>query len=137
MTHVLEAWQDCNGVLETLSLDFPVFFVTDSMDFFSDIKNTLRIMICNCIQDIQTVDSNIDSGIAQTNKSIVEENVKPLLIESFLIRYQKGMASVHNFIVLQIFLEWLNHLDSHLKVMMAVAVNKFANVLPFWCWLND
>ena len=71
MTHVLEAWQDCNSVLETLSLDFPVFFVTDSMDFFSDIKNTLRIMICNCIQDIQTVDSNIDSGIAQTNKSIV------------------------------------------------------------------
>lgn len=48
-----------------------MFFVTDSMDFFGDIKNTLRIMICNCIQDIQTVDSNINSGIAQTNKSIV------------------------------------------------------------------
>lgn len=52
MAHVLEAWQDGNGVFKTLSFDFPMFLSTDSVDLLSDVQNTFCIVIRNSVEHI-------------------------------------------------------------------------------------
>ena len=100
MAHVLEAWQDGNGVFETLSFDFPVLLSTDSVDLLSDVQNTFCVVGRNSVEHIQAVDPDVDSWIAQSYESIVEKNIKPLLVELFFVWDEEGMTSIHDLIIL-------------------------------------
>lgn len=85
VTHGLEASQDGDGVLEALRLDLPVLFVADPVDLFGDVEDALSIVDRNRVQDVQTVNSDVDLRVAEADKRIVEEHIEPLLVECLLV----------------------------------------------------
>jgi len=114
MTHSFVASQNGYGKLQALCLDLPVLFDTDGLNLVSDIQNTLCIVLGNCIQNIQRIDSDAVLRVAQTNESIVKEYIKPLLVEDLLKGNQKGVARIHKLIALEELLERLHDLDTEL-----------------------
>lgn len=133
MTHVLKTREDSNGVLEALSFNFPVFFVAYSMNLLGDVENTLSIMRCNSVEHIQAIHSNVDPWVAQPDQCIVKKHVKPLLVERLFVRNQECVTRIHDLVIFQELLQRLNYFNSHLKIMLTVAINQLTNVLSFWC----
>lgn len=64
MAHALETREDSDGVLEALGLDLPMLLLADSVDLLRDIKDTFSVVRRNRVQDVQTVDPDIDLRIA-------------------------------------------------------------------------
>lgn len=61
-----------------------------------------------------------------------------MLIEHLFLLDQERVASVHDLILKEVFLEWLDNLDAKLEVVLRVGVDELANVLPLvWELKND
>lgn len=114
-----------------MSLNFPIVFISESRNLFGDFKHCFRVFLCNSAKHINGVDSNVDTLVGKTNKSIVEEDIKPLLIKLSLLLQNVCLAAIDELIISEIFFKVLDNPDSQLHVMGGMCVNKFANLLPF------
>jgi len=97
--------QDSNGELQALGFDLPVLLQAELMDLLSDIEDGLSVVNCDSVQDIERADSDTDLGVVQPNKSIVEEDIEPLLVELGLILEEEGVSGVHDLIINKVLLE--------------------------------
>lgn len=108
------------------------------MNLVSQLKDRFRVVSSYSVQDVQRINSNLRSRVAQTNESIVEEDIEPLLIELLFTVDQVGMAGVDNLLTWNILLQRFNNFDSHLKIMMAMRIDQFTHILSFlWRFSND
>jgi hypothetical protein len=55
-------------------------------------------------QDVKRVNTDIGLGRGETDECVVEEHVKPLLIEFTLLSYQVGLTSIDYFIFVNVVL---------------------------------
>jgi hypothetical protein len=86
-------------------------------------------MLGNGVQDIEGIDSYISFGVGKAYQSIVQENIKPLLIEFLFLSNKISLACVYDLIVVNVVFEVLHYLDSQVQIVLSVTVYKFANVL--------
>lgn len=138
MAHISVAIQNGDGKLKTLSLNLPMLFKAKFVYLIGDVQNALSIVSSNRIQNIQRVNSNINLWVLQPNQSIVEENIKPLLIENLFFLYQESVTSIHDFIMVKMLFKWLDHFDSQLQIVSTMGIDQLANILTLvWELTNN
>lgn len=103
--------------------------LAEQEDFLCDIHDTLRIVLCNAVENVQGVNSDISLRVRESYQSIVQEDIKPLLIEFLLLSYQVGLTSVDDLIVRNVVFEVLDDFDSQVEIMISVTVDELAYVL--------
>ena len=134
-----ETAENDRGKHQALSFNLPILiFLSKEQDLLGNVHNALWVVFCNTVQYVQGVDSHIGLRICQTDQSIVQEHIKPLLIEFLLLTNQVSLASIYNFIITDVILQVLHDLNAKIQVMLSVAVYQLTNVLPLVrALLND
>jgi len=112
MRQVPEIPKQVASEYQTLCFHFPVWVSAEGMHFLSDIHDALRVELGYRVEDIEGVDSDLGAGVRDPNKSVVEEHVKPLLVELFLLSYQLGLTTVDRLVISNVVLECLNYFNS-------------------------
>lgn len=80
-------------------------------------------MLSNRVQDIDRGHTDICSWVAQTNKSVVKEHIKPLLVEIFLLLDKVSLTLIDKLVISEIILQALDNIDTHLQVVCAMDVD--------------
>ena len=124
---------------QTLSFNLPVLiFLGKKQDLLCDIHDALRVMLGDTVQDIQRIDSHVGLRVGQANQSVVQEDIKPLLVEFLLLTNQVGLTSINCLIIADVILEVLYDLYPEIEVMLRVTIYQFAYVLTLvWALLNN
>jgi hypothetical protein len=91
----------------------------------------------NRVQDVQTVDPDRGLGVGQSDQSIVEEDIKPLLVELLLMHDQGSLAGIDHLIVFDMLLQVLDHFDPEVDLFLGVPVDQLADVLSLMGTLLD
>lgn len=86
--------------LKALSFNFPELLISKFNDLFSYLDHRIGVVCCNCVQDVDRVNSDLCALIAQSDKSVVQEHIKPLLVELFFLSQQVSLAGVDENVVL-------------------------------------
>ena len=86
-------------------------------------------MLCNSVENVQGVNSHISLRVRESYQSIVQEDIKPLLIEFLLLSYQVGLTSVDDLIVRNVVFEGLDDFDSQVEIMISVTIDELTYVL--------
>ena len=68
-------------------------------------------MFRDAVQDVQRIDSNVGLRVGEPNESVVQENIKPLLVELLLLSNKVSLTGIHDLVICNIVLKVLHNLD--------------------------
>ena len=107
--------------------------VTQWLQFLTDIHDSINTVVSDRIQDVDTVHTDVWTWFLETNQSIVQEHIKPLLIECLLLSNHMCEATIESVLLpLNLcFLEVLDHFDSQSKIVTWVSIDEFTHEWPF------
>ena len=112
-----------------MSFNFPILLVSKFYYLYGYIKYTLGVVLGNSVEHVKRVDSNVSSLVGDSNKSVVEEHIKPGFIELLLLSEDMGLAGVHELFILEVSLQTLY--DLYLKFLIVRGVSRDVSVDDF------
>lgn len=131
MREVSEGSQQLGGEFHALGLNLPERLFAELGDLLRDLQHGVRVVLGDGAQHVEGVDPDVCLLVRQTDQGVVEEDVEPLLVELDLLRKEVCLGRVDKFVILELLLKALDHLDPHLKVVLTVGIDEFADLLAF------
>jgi len=77
-----------SGEFKALRFYFPELLISEPWDLLCNLKHSFRIVSRNSADDVERVNADVDSSVAEADQGVVKEHIEPLFIEVCLLLEQ-------------------------------------------------